>query len=582
MLWSTDRVADQNRPTLWALSHGTDEQAIAISPDGTHTAVADAGTIYLSRTGSGETAATQEVLSGGGPVPSGGLRFLGDNTHLVSAAGDSLVLWDTGQLTRIGTGSKVHVPFGCHGCPPPALSVAPNGQWVAIAGNGGQALTVLNTAAGTSKIVNEDVIAEYFGLVGWSADSQTIYVVRGTRFEARAAADPARVLRASPLGANDTVLALSPDAKQMVVEREQQIEVHDIASGETVRTLTRLPSDEEISDRWLSSDNRTVAVRTVAVRADQLEARIFLIQDGKIKDVPGENVLDVGLGDNVLIQRRNGTLEVWGQGADQPARSITQDAGFMPAGNRTKSHPVISRSMIAQRRSDGLVVVTAADSGRQLGAVDLPPGRAAEKTSFAFLPNASELISVTEGDEDGLYTRWTLTPDTWTATACRTAARDITTAEWQQFADTVPRPDHICDLTDTKPEVAAVSATEPVRSAPAPAKQPPLATDMDGRNPAYLTAVDSARHTVTVDRIELKDRAIVNDNPRLRTLGIADPVRVTTVSDGIPTSASIPVTELAGFLAGHPAAGNGRLSTSPYQLQVKNGQVTDMEELRVS
>jgi hypothetical protein len=49
----------------------------------------------------------------------------------------------------------------------------------------------------------------------------------------------------------------------------------------------------------------------------------------------------------------------------------------------------------------------------------LPAG--ALKTSPAFSPSATDLISVTESDKSGLFVRWTLSPDVWTATACRTA-----------------------------------------------------------------------------------------------------------------------------------------------------------------
>src|SRR5215469_12051546 len=109
---------------LVGASHGSDPEAIGISEDGTRVAVAAAGTIYVSRTAQApatDWALSQAIppnaavatLTGNSTTPPGGVIFFGGDNHLLSASGDSLVLWDLNQLTRIGTHTNMSVPFAC-------------------------------------------------------------------------------------------------------------------------------------------------------------------------------------------------------------------------------------------------------------------------------------------------------------------------------------------------------------------------------------------------------------------------------------------------------------------------------------
>ena len=127
-LWSTARPqSPQGQPAdLVALSHGSAPEALAVSADGKHVAVADAGTIYVGDTGSTAPGpAPQVVLSGSSSTSA--IAFLGDGSRLLSASGDSVMFWDLNQLTRIGTHASMSVPFACNACPAPG-SQCPAGR----------------------------------------------------------------------------------------------------------------------------------------------------------------------------------------------------------------------------------------------------------------------------------------------------------------------------------------------------------------------------------------------------------------------------------------------------------------------
>ncbi len=76
------------------------------------------------------------------------------------------------------------------------------------------------------------------------------------------------------------------------------------------------------------------------------------------------------------------------------------------------------------------------------------------------------------------------------------------------------------------------------------------------------------------------DYSIVNDNPRVRTLPVADEVTVTVVQT--PTSANAPhpiaFEDLPDYLAGDPMPDDGYLWPNPFWLTVRDGSVVAIAE----
>jgi hypothetical protein len=159
----------------------------------------------------------------------------------------------------------------------------------------------------------------------------------------------------------------------------------------------------------------------------------------------------------------------------------------------------------------------------------------------------------------------------------------------------------------TAPSTTAAPASAPSTSesesgavtTPPPPTAPVLE---DGRHPVYLTALDTTARTVEFDLIQFltgdeavvawdaahpdqpggppNDYFIVDENPRLRVLPLADDVTVTVPSfEGAGLQAQpIPFADLPARLAGNPMPGEGRLWPNPFWLTVENGTVTAMDE----
>ena len=568
-IWPTaGKLTDEAE--LLALSHGSDPQALAVSSDGERAAIADAGTIYISQIGSGAIRSDVQIpLTGGGAVLRGGLTFLGDSDHLVSASGSSLVLWDLNQLTRIGDTSRVPVPWACMACTEPRVSLSPDGTKVAISGKEGATIALFDTTTNRAQAITSEGATESFNLVGWNRDGSMVYLTAAEGIQARPASALSQVHHTLP-EEEDQVLAVSPDERSTVVHVDGRIEIRR-ADGSVERTLTPPTDVQGLTDTIIDPDRRMVATRTIGGTSDP-GVLMFDLNGGDVRAVGEGDVRDVGFsGGRLVVQRQTGVVELWDVGATSPVRTIAQDANYMTEGAMTRSRPAVGGDLLAQRRSDGTVAITDLRDGELLGILDLPVGTDTLKTALTITPDGRKLITVTEADppgDDGLVVEWNLSAESWAGTACATAGRDLTDAEWRRYAGTLDRNRRTCDATTWQPASGTPGAA-PASSPSDPPQLPPLDTDLaDGRHPVYIKAVDAAEQTVEIDLAEVltgaeareawtedhpgsadgppDGRVIRNLNPRLRTLRVVDPVTLTRV-DGhprVPTTSAVALTDL--------------------------------------
>jgi hypothetical protein len=165
-----------------------------------------------------------------------------------------------------------------------------------------------------------------------------------------------------------------------------------------------------------------------------------------------------------------------------------------------------------------------------------------------------------------------------------------------------PHPSGSVGRVSTASPSSATSGTDPTASTPSPSPSPILP---DGRSPVYLTKIDVGRHTITFDLIEFltgdaakkawkkanpgsgedgppNDYFIVNDNPKLRTLPVANPV-VFKVVDPQNTNGTTNKTitfegATAYFVSIKPDQSDHRLSWDPFWITVVHGVVNKIEE----
>jgi WD40 repeat protein len=137
-VWRTNGPTDHDHPGFTAQAPISNPGALTLSPDGAKAAVADSGTVYVSPVApTGAPRPDPVQLVGNGSINRDGVRFFGDGSHLLSASGDKIALWDLGQLDRIGHRARTPVPPGCNACSGPSVAVAPDGRRVAVVDGAG-------------------------------------------------------------------------------------------------------------------------------------------------------------------------------------------------------------------------------------------------------------------------------------------------------------------------------------------------------------------------------------------------------------------------------------------------------------
>ena len=161
--------------------------------------------------------------------------------------------------------------------------------------------------------------------------------------------------------------------------------------------------------------------------------------------------------------------------------------------------------------------------------------------------------------------------------------------------------------TSTEPPATAPSTTDgdvgggPATTAPPPTSLPAGPVLEDGRHPAYLAGIDVAGRSVEFDLIQFlmgdeaiaawddahpddhggppNDYFIINDNPRLRRMPVADDVAVTVLDwDGGFEPMVVAFADLPTELAAGRIPYEDRLAASPFWLTIHDGTVTAIEE----
>ena len=452
-LWSTARPGNAAIPPFdrVALSHGSDPEALAVSADGKHVAVADAGTIYVGDTGRTAPGPAQQLVLSGNSSTSA-VVFLGDGSRLLSASGDSLILWDLNQLTRIGTHAKMSVQWACNACPPPAVVVRPDGRQAAALGGVSPAAPTLGaqvTIHGLGPDPDQTVITgDQYGVLGWNADGSRLYLAMSDgsveiRATGKGTGAPA-IDRWAPFAPGQIPIALSRDGQRVVtLGNSGQIQVYE----RVTRRLERITPSQVVKNedfQAAASATGSFVAETIVRPGGSSFLRLIDTRTGTVRTVGNGDVeIAVFSGQHLLVLRRSGRFEVWNLAGTALQRSIREDQSYVLGASGVPTAPVVAGSLLVQQRSDGTLTVTDLGTGDSLGSLTLPAGYAGFKTGFAATPDGLELIGATETTDvnnngDGLLVQWNLSTGAWIRTACASAGRDFTAAEWRRYVGTTP------------------------------------------------------------------------------------------------------------------------------------------------
>ncbi|MQY34751.1 hypothetical protein SRB17_27210 [Streptomyces sp. RB17] len=422
-IWDTTRGEQASTtPDLVAGGAGDAPSAMAISPDGLRTAVADSGTLYVSRTArAGRADAPQtETWRGGTDVRA--LTFLGTSGRLASAplSGTSVSLWDTRQSGRLARSLPVKLPFSAHADPGPLMAASPNGARLAVASPAGDEAFVAPVDGGPPvPLVPLNPIPfslpmwidnEHLVLLGPGAGG-SVWTVHTGRAEVTGTWQP------QGGGYPAAALASPRDGRSVIVESDGTVQERRTSDGRLIRSLaaTHRPYDTEVMPAAAIRDD----LSDVAV-ADRDGVSLLHLASGRITTLrsPTANAevaatMQFAEGQLFVQWPTDGPLEVWDSRGTRRIRSHSlkdSPAGFAvtPDGQ-----------LIARLQPDTTVTLIDTASGETLGTFPLLQQQLARQTTLLFTPGDQLVVA----PADSTMTRWNLRPSDWDGIACRTLAR---------------------------------------------------------------------------------------------------------------------------------------------------------------
>jgi WD40 repeat protein len=453
-IWTTSAASNGlGDPQRVGAGHGANPQAIAVSNDGGWIATADAGTIYVSPTGTAAGGAPRFILPGNGNINPKGLTFLGDTNHLLSATGSSVAVWDVGQAGRIATRHPIRVASGCSGCHPPLTEVSPDDTKIIVQDSGTGAVTVEDLTTGEQQTLPAAAgLGVTHGLIGWSGDSSRFYMVGADdaiRVHTTVAGLPVIAIGAAVAPGFAVVPTRTVDA-HLVELAGNTVLLQDPLTGRIIQRFDPGPSGASTEDVVATARGSLLAERysTGGTEATTLELRMVDVGAHRSYPVGSGRAMDYALSSShLIVTRPSGALEVWSPDGTTLQYTIAQDASYTATGAAEQTAPATRGPLLVQERSDSTFAVTDLDSRAVLGSLALPVATAGRKTSLTFAADG-RMISVTEADpsagDNGLLIVWNMTPAGWVHAACASAGRRLTAAEWTRFVGAGRHADLTC------------------------------------------------------------------------------------------------------------------------------------------
>jgi WD40 repeat protein len=420
--------------------------SLSLSYDGKMVAAAESGVIYVATTSHpGSSRAATIPLAGNGSINSNGLSFLGDDSHLISATGDEVAVWDLGQLDRLTRTVRTPVAISCSPCAGPNVAVSPDGTQAAFAvsSQSGATIQPLPGIAGRTRVIGRPFETYMENFPVWQDGGRHLILPFSP-------GDPAGSTTAGPAGlpafvyswpVGDAIAGVEADAlasngrSVIVVNGDGEVYLQDAQSGRVTWTIRRQPilANPPTNYQVASISSASNLVALVGRKSVRI---VNPYQPGFTKEIREKNVTAVAFaGKSLLIQRDDGSLEVWDEKGTRRELTISGDTSYEwpPVPNRQGTR-------VARQRSDGTIVLDGLKTGSILDTFSEDSDFGARKTGIAFSPNGDNLITVTEPSAmgDGSLSVRALSGSSLVRAACAAAGSRLSAAEWRTFVGTVP------------------------------------------------------------------------------------------------------------------------------------------------
>jgi WD40 repeat protein len=426
-----------------------DQNVLALSPDGSKLAVAGGGgKIYVAPVLDEAESQEQDELDRerNRPVELTGenasvLSFAGDSTHLLSASGAQVGVWDLEQLDRLARRSKVPLNHACTACGSARLAVSPDGGRVAVSDGDGRGGFVQSLADGTDRerLPESDLLEFTYSQPMWGADGEFVAfpfwggegpIPLGLPEEAetwQGGSEEDRYLAAAIAADGESALVLNQDGD---VHRREP---------ETGEELGFYPaSSGEIAGETLEGAAISAAPEILAVLVEGDVVVESLPERQAVKRLEGDYIEVAFSAGNLLLQRRDGRLEVWDKDGNALQRTLPGDENFV-------WQPIASPdgTLVARRSTDGTIALDDLETGARLATLATPGSSVFYRTGIVFSPDGSRLVTVSEvpaSYKQGELTIRSISDQDLITAACRAAGRDLTGAEWDTFVGSVDPP----------------------------------------------------------------------------------------------------------------------------------------------
>jgi WD40 repeat protein len=457
-VWRTAGRSSPEEPDSYAQAPVPQQIQIALSPGGSKLAVAAPGQLYVARVtpatqdgapepgSQGEELLEERPRSLTGQTPS--LVTFVDSTHLLSASGRTVAIWDTEQLDRLADAETVPLEFGCELCGPPSLSISPDGRRLTVV-NGSNSFAFVQALDGSERHELPDSELEFsYGSPVWGDGGRVLAFPVSPAAGGENPTFP--IPRSLPSyvrlwtggdGKGDELVDGPADGGRdaVVADAEGGAFLQDVVTGlkrSSWRTGSRL-SEEEYTSGALNRTGRLLAL------AREGEVRVERVPGGEVVfhlPLKGFPTVSYTAG-HLLVQLADGTTQVRDETGVDLERTLPGDSG---------EYTVVSPTAnFVGRASDGTIALAEFQSGTRLATFRTPGESFFYKTGLAFTPDGKVLVSISEepgeGDDRGQLVRRDLSDASLVQVACAAAGRDLTEGEWRAAIGTDPPGRLSCD-----------------------------------------------------------------------------------------------------------------------------------------